>query len=63
VGSRTTWRSWPDEQQQQQQQHLALVARWAADVSRLLQVVADFCAWSGMSIKREKSVRQNHFFF
>jgi hypothetical protein len=25
-------------------------------MSRLLQVVADFCAWSGMRIKREKSV-------
>jgi hypothetical protein len=35
---------------------LVLVARSAADMSRLLQVVADFCAWSGMRIKREKSV-------
>jgi hypothetical protein len=25
-------------------------------MSRLLQAVADFCAWSGMRIKREKSV-------
>jgi ribonuclease HI len=35
---------------------LVLVARSAADMSRLLQVVTDFCTWSGMRIKREKSV-------
>jgi hypothetical protein len=35
---------------------LAIVARSAGDLSRLLRVVADFCAWSGMRIKREKSV-------
>jgi ribonuclease HI len=35
---------------------LVLTTRSAADMSRLLQVVADFCAWSGMRIKREKSV-------
>jgi hypothetical protein len=35
---------------------LVLVAYSAADMSRLLQVVADFCAWSGMRIKLEKSV-------
>ena len=34
---------------------LVLLTRSAADMSRLLQV-ADFCAWSGMRIKREKSV-------
>ncbi len=33
-----------------------IVASAAADLSRLLQVVADFCAWSGMRIKREKPV-------
>ncbi len=35
---------------------LVLVTRSAADMSRLLQVVADFCTWSRMRIKREKSV-------
>ena len=35
---------------------LVLVAYSVGDMSRLLQVVADFCAWSGMRIKREKSV-------
>ena len=35
---------------------LVLITRSAADMSRLLQVVADFCVWSGMRIKREKSV-------
>ncbi len=35
---------------------LLLVTRSAADMSRLLQVVADFCTWSGMRIKREHSV-------
>ena len=35
---------------------LALVARSEAGMSRLLQAVAEFCAWSGMRIKREKSV-------
>jgi hypothetical protein len=35
---------------------LVIVTSAAADLSRLLQVVADFCAWSGMRIKREKSV-------
>jgi len=35
---------------------LVIVARSGADMSRLLQVVSDFCAWSGMRIKREKSV-------
>jgi hypothetical protein len=35
---------------------LVLVTWSAADMARLLQVVADFCAWSGMRIKREKSV-------
>ena len=35
---------------------LAIVASSAGDLSRLLQVVADFCVWSGMRIKREKSV-------
>jgi hypothetical protein len=30
---------------------VVLVAYSAADISRLLQVVADFCAWSGMRIK------------
>ncbi len=35
---------------------LVLTTRSAADMSRLLQVMADFCAWSCMRIKREKSV-------
>ncbi len=35
---------------------LVIVTSAAADLSSLLQVVADFCAWSGMRIKREKSV-------
>ncbi len=35
---------------------LVIVASAAADLSRLLRVMADFCAWSGMRIKREKSV-------
>ena len=35
---------------------LVLVTRSAVGMSHLLQVVADFCAWSGMRIKREKSV-------
>jgi hypothetical protein len=35
---------------------LVLVTRSAADMSRLLQVVTDFCTWSWMRIKRENSV-------
>ena len=35
---------------------LALITQTAAGMNRLLQVVADFCDWSGMRIKREKSV-------
>ncbi len=35
---------------------LVIVASAAADLSCLLQVIADFCAWSAMRIKREKSV-------
>jgi ribonuclease HI len=35
---------------------LVIVTGSGADMSRLLQVVSDFCAWSGMRIKREKSV-------
>jgi hypothetical protein len=35
---------------------LVLTTRSETDMSRLLQVVADFCAWSSMRIKREKSV-------
>ena len=35
---------------------LAIVAGSGADMVRLLAVVSDFCAWSGMRIKREKSV-------
>ena len=47
-GLRTPARGFADD--------LVLVTRSAADMSRLLQVVADFCTWSGMRIKREKSV-------
>ena len=35
---------------------LTLITESEEDMSRLLGVVADFCAWSGMRIKREKSV-------
>jgi hypothetical protein len=35
---------------------LVIVTGSGADMSRLLQVVSDFCAWSRMRIKREKSV-------
>ena len=35
---------------------LVIVVGSGADMSRLLKVVSDFCAWSGMRIKREKSV-------
>jgi hypothetical protein len=35
---------------------LVLVTRSAADMALLLQVAADLCAWSGMRIKREKSI-------
>ncbi len=35
---------------------LALVTRLEADMSRLLQVVADFCVWSWMRIKGAKTV-------
>jgi hypothetical protein len=35
---------------------LVLVARLAVDMLCLLQVVSDFCAWSGMRVKHEKSV-------
>jgi len=35
---------------------LVITTESAAGMTRLLQVVADFCAWSGMRIKREKSV-------
>jgi hypothetical protein len=35
---------------------LVLVTRSCSDMSSLLQVVSDFCAWSGMKVKREKSV-------
>ena len=35
---------------------LVIIAGSGADMSRLLKVVSDFCAWSGMRIKREKSV-------
>jgi hypothetical protein len=35
---------------------LVLVTRSCSDMSSLLQVVSDFCAWSGMRVKGEKSV-------
>ena len=35
---------------------LVLVAKTAAGMNRLLQVVANFCCWSGMRVKREKSM-------
>ena len=35
---------------------LTLITESEEDMSRLLSVVAEFCAWSGMRIKREKSV-------
>jgi len=35
---------------------LVLITRSCGDMSRLLEAVAGFCAWSGMRIKREKSV-------
>jgi hypothetical protein len=35
---------------------LVLVTRSCSDMSSLLQVVSDFCAWSRMKIKREKAV-------
>jgi hypothetical protein len=35
---------------------LVLVAYLVADMSLLLQVMADFCAWSWVRIKLEKSV-------
>ena len=35
---------------------LALITQTAAGMNSLLQVVADFCGWSGMRVKREKSV-------
>ena len=35
---------------------LVIIAGSGADMSRLLKVVSDFCAWSGMRVKREKSV-------
>ncbi len=35
---------------------LVLIARSCGDMSRLLEAVAGFCAWSWMRIKREKSV-------
>ncbi len=35
---------------------LVIVTISCSDMSRLLQVVSDFCAWSWMRVKREKSV-------
>ena len=35
---------------------LALITQTAAGMNRLLQVVAGFCGWSGMRVKREKSM-------
>ncbi len=34
----------------------------AADIFRLFQVVAAFCSWSGMRMKREKSVATGFVF-
>ena len=48
TGLRTSARGFADD--------LALVTSSAGGMSRLLQVVADFCEWSGMRIKLEKSV-------